>query len=814
MVGQFVSESGVAKGIGRIHGGRVFGYQADSHERAQQRGRQDISHLVDQLGIRKRDLVIESSHRIYKLALQKGFTRGRRTNQVAAACIYIICRQENEPFLLIDFAESLQIDVFTLGGVFLQLTRLLRLDEHPIFIRPVDPSLYIHRFVERMELDDVAIRDRITQTSMKLVASMKRDWIQTGRRPSGVCGAALFIAAHLHGIRRRKHEIVEIVNIGAHTLSKRLVEFSHTDAATFSKKGFLNHVDTIESQEKQLLASAESIVHPPGTIANCEHISLGEPHFRNGMCRECFKIFVEKTGGTFDGCNPPSYKPDEVKDDSTVLALPAPSTKDVSTEPDSEIEHYSGVLTRNSKKVIKDKKRKEMSEEKHGENSNGNQIPPLEKRRAEGELAESPRKYSKKNDNSSKSDAKRFGGVSAEDIAAAELEVQGFDEAIAEAEKKAKNRKMSLKEFLKYTEAKAIAAAAEDTGEAASGIDLALQLKDSSKNSFIQHAMESNPDTVKDEAIGRKTNGDDKHIESESNSDGDGENRKQEDEDSFSDIDDDEIDIYIATHDEIKYKEEIWNLMNQDWVEKQEAKKAALAAAERAQAEQRAAMEAAEAAGIAYKRGRGRPLGSKTKPRPELKLPPADTPEEATMRMLDQKKLSSKINYSVLADLFSEDIGTAEDTAMNPENGSQGGLLAATYQTTRTNDLKDYQTTISNGSPSLSPMEPQSSKFPSRGKSSKSVRFKDIDEVPREALRMEHISASPADLLGIAVGDINSDGLSSKGKFVANVDSKLSKSKLPSRLVGIGPRSSGAIQRLGGLKEPSLEKRLGSLSSK
>ena len=66
-------------------------------------------------------------------------------------------------------------------------------------------------------------------------------------------------------------------------------------------------------------------------------------------------------------------------------------------------------------------------------------------------------------------------------------------------------------------------------------------------------------------------------------------------------------------------------------------------------------MEAAAAAGIQYKRGRGRPLGSKTKPKPDSNLPPAETPQEAAMRMLNNKKLSSKINYSALANLFSDD---------------------------------------------------------------------------------------------------------------------------------------------------------------
>jgi hypothetical protein len=40
--------------------------------------------------------------------------------------------------------------------------------------------------------------------------------------------------------------------------------------------------------------------------------------------------------------------------------------------------------------------------------------------------------------------------------------------------------------------------------------------------------------------------------------------------------------------------------------------------------------------------------------RPEDMMEPASTPEEATRRMLDAKKLSSKINYNVLANLFSE----------------------------------------------------------------------------------------------------------------------------------------------------------------
>jgi transcription initiation factor TFIIIB Brf1 subunit/transcription initiation factor TFIIB len=61
----------------------------------------------------------------------------------------------------------------------------------------VDPSLYLHRFANRLGVSDKF--HAVTNTALRLVASMKRDWMQTGRRPSGICGAALFIAAHIHG---------------------------------------------------------------------------------------------------------------------------------------------------------------------------------------------------------------------------------------------------------------------------------------------------------------------------------------------------------------------------------------------------------------------------------------------------------------------------------------------------------------------------------------------------------------------------------------------------------------------------------------
>jgi len=66
--------------------------------------------------------------------------------------------------------------------------------------RPVDPSLYMNRFADRLGVGKRM--NAVVSTALQLVASMKRDWMQTGRRPSGICGAALYIAAHIHGAAR------------------------------------------------------------------------------------------------------------------------------------------------------------------------------------------------------------------------------------------------------------------------------------------------------------------------------------------------------------------------------------------------------------------------------------------------------------------------------------------------------------------------------------------------------------------------------------------------------------------------------------
>ncbi|CAI7842686.1 unnamed protein product [Closterium sp. NIES-54] len=150
-MGSFVADAGGGGPVVRLGGARgfAFGGSSESHERTVMRGRNEIAEIAERLAVRPREDMIGSAHRLYQLALNRNFTRGRRVAQVAAACLYLACRQEKKPFLLIDFADLLQINVYVLGAVYLQLLLVLRLENHEPLQAPLDPSLFIHRFADR-----------------------------------------------------------------------------------------------------------------------------------------------------------------------------------------------------------------------------------------------------------------------------------------------------------------------------------------------------------------------------------------------------------------------------------------------------------------------------------------------------------------------------------------------------------------------------------------------------------------------------------------------------------------------------------------
>uniref|UniRef100_A0A3B4Y2M0 B-related factor 1 n=1 Tax=Seriola lalandi dorsalis TaxID=1841481 RepID=A0A3B4Y2M0_SERLL len=229
-VGQFVSSQDGAKhpSFGDSH---LTSMGRESRAQTLQKGeRPHINTLGHQLQMNKHCL--DTAFNFYRMALTKHLTRGRKSSHVIAACLYLVCRTEGTPHMLLDLSDLLQVNVYVLGRTFLVLARELCINAPAI-----DPCLYIPRFAQLLEFGEK--NHDVSMTAMRLVQRMKRDWMHTGRRPSGLCGAALLVAARVHEFRRTIKEIVSVVKVCESTLRKRLIEFEDTPTSQLTIEEFM-----------------------------------------------------------------------------------------------------------------------------------------------------------------------------------------------------------------------------------------------------------------------------------------------------------------------------------------------------------------------------------------------------------------------------------------------------------------------------------------------------------------------------------------------------------------------------------------------
>ncbi|TNN44786.1 Transcription factor IIIB subunit [Liparis tanakae] len=220
-VGQFVSADGPVKAP-LLGSGFHTSVGKESRAQTLQGGKRQIQQLGSQLQLNQHCL--DTAFNFFKMVVSKHLTRGRKTEHVIAACLYLVCRTEGTPRILatmdmlcvkgltvtsdlhkvflncvsdmlLDLSDLLQVNVYILGKTFLLLARELCINAPAI-----DPCLYIPRFAHRLEFG--LQTHEVSMTALRLVQRMKRDWMHTGRRPSGLCGAALLVAARMHKFRR------------------------------------------------------------------------------------------------------------------------------------------------------------------------------------------------------------------------------------------------------------------------------------------------------------------------------------------------------------------------------------------------------------------------------------------------------------------------------------------------------------------------------------------------------------------------------------------------------------------------------------
>ncbi|MBL7169652.1 MAG: transcription initiation factor IIB [Candidatus Aenigmarchaeota archaeon] len=172
----------------------------------------ELQRIISYLNLPKS--VHEKVGRYYEEAVDKGLVRGRSIESVIAALVYGVSRQFQTPRTLDEIAEASGLEKRDIGRTYRYIARELK-----IRILPADPQTFVPRFCSMLNLSD-----RVQAEASKILRKAKKLDITSGKGPTGVAAAAIYIACVLVGEKRTQREVASIVNVTEVTIRNRYKE--------------------------------------------------------------------------------------------------------------------------------------------------------------------------------------------------------------------------------------------------------------------------------------------------------------------------------------------------------------------------------------------------------------------------------------------------------------------------------------------------------------------------------------------------------------------------------------------------------------
>jgi transcription initiation factor TFIIB len=148
---------------------------------------------------------------IYRKIALKNLIRGRSIEAMVIASLYLTCRLNSIPKTLEDFAEFTLLNKKKIADCYKLIVKELK-----IRTKARDAVSFIPRFCAELDLSRKT-QNRATQI-LKLA---KKYRITAGKAPTGLAGAALYVAAIQEGERRTQKEVSSTVGVTEATIRNR-----------------------------------------------------------------------------------------------------------------------------------------------------------------------------------------------------------------------------------------------------------------------------------------------------------------------------------------------------------------------------------------------------------------------------------------------------------------------------------------------------------------------------------------------------------------------------------------------------------------
>ncbi len=158
--------------------------------------------------------VEEEAARIYTQAVQRGLVRGRSMESVVAGSLYAACRRHEVPRTLDELSEASGIDKKEIGRTYRFITRELE-----IKILPSNPVDYVARFASSLKLSA-----ETQSQAVEILNKAQKEELTSGRGPTGIAAAALYVSALMNGEKRTQREVADVAGVTEVTIRNRYKE--------------------------------------------------------------------------------------------------------------------------------------------------------------------------------------------------------------------------------------------------------------------------------------------------------------------------------------------------------------------------------------------------------------------------------------------------------------------------------------------------------------------------------------------------------------------------------------------------------------
>ncbi|MCD6146152.1 transcription initiation factor IIB [ANME-2 cluster archaeon] len=174
----------------------------------------ELDRMASALGLHQN--VRETAAMIYRKAVEQNLIRGRSIEGVAASALYASCRQCSVPRTLDEIGAVSRVSRKEIGRTYRFVARELGLKLHPT--SPID---YIPRFCSGLGLSgDVQAR------GIAIIRAAAERELTSGRGPTGVAAAAIYIASIQCDQRKTQREVAEVAGVTEVTIRNRYKELA------------------------------------------------------------------------------------------------------------------------------------------------------------------------------------------------------------------------------------------------------------------------------------------------------------------------------------------------------------------------------------------------------------------------------------------------------------------------------------------------------------------------------------------------------------------------------------------------------------